>query len=403
MTSKKPYLRVAAALVPVLVLIGACSADGNTMVLVGDACDGSCTQAPTPAFEPAREAGVDAGDVVVPTPARLCIATECPAPYATCGAGYRCVTNLSNDEDNCGECGNVCPSFALLSMRSRCVNGACALECFNAGSNQDFRDCNGAVDDGCEVNVRVDAKHCGACGNACAPGERCRDGQCGCPAPRVDCGGRCIDITSDLSNCGACGSTCPPPPCEPPPPNVRFGCSSSQCGVPVCLPQTADCNHDLGTGCGSDGCETDLTDRLNCGACGNVCPSGTECRSDGVSAKCLPICNDAACRCKPGETLCPNGSCVNLLHDAQNCGACGAACPSQSSSQVVTCEKGVCNTSCVAGLADCNGDPIDGCEVDLRRSPTNCGACGNRCDTAAGQPCFDGKCLMKECDEGETK
>ena len=27
----------------------------------------------------------------------------------------------------------------------------------------------------------------------------------------------------------------------------------------------------------SDGCETDLNDNNNCGACGNVCPDGTHC------------------------------------------------------------------------------------------------------------------------------
>lgn len=30
-----------------------------------------------------------------------------------------------------------------------------------------------------------------------------------CPAPRVQCGAQCVDVSSDVSNCGACGVVCP--------------------------------------------------------------------------------------------------------------------------------------------------------------------------------------------------
>lgn len=48
--------------------------------------------------------------------AAQCIATECPAPFATCTNGgldtsYTCGTNLLTDRNNCGECGNVCPNW----------------------------------------------------------------------------------------------------------------------------------------------------------------------------------------------------------------------------------------------------------------------------------------------------
>jgi hypothetical protein len=65
---------------------------------------------------------------------------------------------------------------------------------------------------------------------------------------------------------------------------------------------------------------------------------------------------------------------------------------------------GLCSRECVPGYADCNGDPADGCEVELKSNPANCGACGNQCNMGAGQPCVEGKCLMVECDAGlETK
>ncbi|MFO0626177.1 MAG: fibrinogen-like YCDxxxxGGGW domain-containing protein [Polyangiales bacterium] len=43
---------------------------------------------------------------------------------------------------------------------------------------------------------------------------------------------------------------------------------------------------------------------------------------------------------------------------------------------------------CLAGTADCDGNPGNGCEVTLRSDGANCGACGVRC---CG-PCIDGQC-----------
>src|SRR5262245_46187202 len=41
-------------------------------------------------------------------------------------------------------------------------------------------------------------------------------------------------------------------------------------------------------------------------------------------------------------------------------------------------------------FADCNHDPSDGNETNLRIDPSNCGGCGHVCPT--GEPCVDGKC-----------
>jgi hypothetical protein len=184
---------------------------------------------------------------------------------------------------------------------------------------------------------------------------------------------------------------------------AQYGCSAGVCGKLHCV-YGADCNKDLATGCGSDGCESQLSEVKNCGGCGIVCGPGTECRDAGGSLACLPICVGPACRCKPGESLCSsNGSCADLLNDKNNCGTCLDACPNPKANEIASCDKGVCITTCMQGFADCNGNPIDGCEIDLARDPTSCGVCGVRCDTGAGQPCIDGKCLMKECDAGATK
>ena len=90
----------------------------------------------------------------------LCIATECPAPYATCSfSADRCRNNLSNDVDNCGACGNKCPSeiyspiggvnIDIRRLAPRCVAGQCTVEC----NSSDWADCNGRLDAGRETLV----------------------------------------------------------------------------------------------------------------------------------------------------------------------------------------------------------------------------------------------------------
>lgn len=46
---------------------------------------------------------------------------------------------------------------------------------------------------------------------------------------------------------------------------------------------------------------------------------------------------------------------------------------------------------CPRGLADCNHDSEDGCEVDTQTDGQNCGTCGAVC-TVAGSICVGGKC-----------
>jgi len=69
------------------------------------------------------------------------------------------------------------------------------------------------------------------------------------------------------------------------------------------------------------------------------------------------------------------------------------ACPSGSNSTAV-CVAGACGLTCMGAYGDCNGDPIDGCEVDTSISTEHCGACGRACDGAnvATAVCAAGLC-----------
>lgn len=360
-----------------------------------------------PSFEPpAAEAGADAlADAK--NVALSCIGTECPAPWTTClsesGPTYKCGTDLMRDKNNCGACGNKCLVYGPVHMTSRCIDGACELAClspFDMNDPVDWRNCNGLVDDGCEVNVLKDEKNCGVCGNACAAGVRCIGGKCGCPAGLVDCNGECRDVQTDDNNCGGCGVVCQDPAgaCSPMPDRMRYGCSKGTCGHLKCFDNAADCNGD-GTSCKGNGCEVEdlRTDRNNCGACGVKCGPGEECVNEGNGPECAVPC------ARFGKTLCPGFQCKDLLTDVDACGSCNGGCDRPGPNQAASCSKGLCKYECAEGFADCNGDPSDGCETNLGTHPANCGACGNACDIAAGQPCIEGKCLQVACEGGTTR
>ena len=65
-----------------------------------------------------------------------------------------------------------------------------------------------------------------------------------------------------------------------------------------------------------------------------------------------------------------------------------------------TCELGACGFECNPGFADCNGDPADGCEVEIDADVANCGACGRDCgpivvNGVAG--CEESECTVVAC------
>ena len=403
----KLSLKTVSALLLAIAPIIACVSSNGEVSIGSDCASGFCGSDSGPTFTPppAADSG-EAGDATPLAPVLACVGTTCPAPYASCSRtpSFLCESNLQNDPDNCGACGNSCGRFDGINMGSRCVKGACAFECLIKqspdGSSNDFRNCNGLIDDGCEVNVTADPANCGSCGNACAAGQHCNNGKCGCAGGKTDCNGRCVDTRTDDSHCGTCGNYCeymPPTGCNPARPNTYYGCGLSACGKLKCSGGFGDCNLDLNKGCLSDGCESDLNhDVNNCGACGVKCGPQQECRDDGFGPQCLDTC------AKANQTQCSSG-CRDLVSDRFNCGACGNTCPNPRAHQVAGCSKGFCKVECIPGFADCNGDPSDGCEVDLSVHPANCGACGHACNFGAGQPCIEGKCLMVECDAGATK
>ncbi len=123
---------------------------------------------------------------------------------------------------------------------------------------------------------------------------------------------------------------------------------------------------------------------------------GEQCEPPGTAtcdASChLVGCGDH-CVCSAGQTSCA-GSCVDLLTDVNDCGACGAAC--RASHAEPLCVSGSCHFTCDPGFADCDHMAANGCEIDLTRSAANCGACGKQCSTPGGGlgACVAGVCAV---------
>ena len=263
-----------------------------------------------------------------------------------------------------------------------------------------YEDCDGKLENGCEVNLQGDPRNCGKCGMVCPLGTGglaavCTSGTCGmaaCSPPLMNCDGMAAngcesDTSSDVKNCGACGSGCAAPA------QGTAGCGQGMCKVASCMGAFRDCNLSF-----ADGCEVNTATNLqHCGACNNACQS-----RPNSTAVCGPGGCDIACTAPfdncDGDKV--NGCESNLTSSKTHCGSCSKSCDDPPNAAGV-CSNSNCVVSCSSGFKDCNGQYQDGCEIDARSNLQHCGACNAPCaapnGTVAAVTCASSSCQIVTC------
>lgn len=234
-------------------------------------------------------------------------------PGEICRKNDDCASNVCGPRDSQGRRRCLCRDAADCpqpSQGSPCASAAC--------------DANGICGIGFNVGATCDD------GNACTTDDICDErGGCSgtpvtCPAvangaascgPSTGacvticdqgfslCGTACVDVQRDPNHCGTCDTVCTGAP------NATPVCSAGICGA-ICLAGFGNCDAD------SPGCETNLlSDRNNCGSCGNVCAT-TSCNGGQCKAALAEVCSQdgdclsGACfeqRCIPLLESCPPG------------------------------------------------------------------------------------------------
>ncbi len=170
-------------------------------------------------------------------------------------------------------------------------------------------------------------------------------------------------------------------------------CTGNQC--------VAGCNATqacpTGLNCCGGGCVDPQANTAHCGGCDMACMV-----TNGAPRCAMGACAVASCTGSFGDCdgMAGNGCETNTATTAAHCGACGQLCAPQPNA-TERCAEGTCTYTCNAGFADCNGSPADGCEVDTRSNPANCGACDNACVAANGAAtCTAGVCGLGACNAG---
>uniref|UniRef100_A0A7S2VV87 Sushi domain-containing protein n=1 Tax=Chlamydomonas chlamydogama TaxID=225041 RepID=A0A7S2VV87_9CHLO len=316
------------------------------------------------------------------------------------------------EESDTANCGNK--ECKVANAVAKCQGKSCAIKKCKPG----FSDCDGIVENGCEVEWGF--ANCGGCGIVCPS----RVGA----NPDCNKGGNCVytckagylDVDNDNANgcevytltsvqyCGTtttnlvnCASTIK---------NAQgISCNAGACSYASCASGYADLDGDRTNGCETSTltsttmCGTDSTNLVNCNT---ALPN-----ANGVACQ-AGACTYSSCATgyasMPSTTACG----VYILASMQYCGTSSAAltnCGTAVQNAVNPgCVSGACTyDSCAAGYADLDGNRANGCEVNTLTSSHSCGTsaasltdCTVAVQNANAVSCSNGACTYSSCAAG---
>ncbi len=313
---------------------------------------------------------------------------NCDVDYDDCNdqAADGCEASLQDSWLHCGACGHSC---AVEHGLAECVNGACEV----VACVDEFGDCDGEGDNGCEQTTNV-LTRCGDCTTNCnatvqnATGKSCDDQSCNyaacssasfgdCDNDRTNGCEQALDNVS--SHCGACGVRCEDLP------HTTGTCLSGDC---VCVLLHGDCD-----GLAQTGCEADFRDVKTCG---DSCGALVDCTGPNLHG--TPLCNNGLCEviCNDNAKNCDgDAACETVLGTTSDCGDCDESCvPPGEANGLPLCILDApgdyhCATLCEFGWFSCDAEPRD-CETNIATDEQNCGGCLVPC--AVGESCIAGAC-----------
>lgn len=253
---------------------------GCNMPCAGTCSNGMCVTGPGLDGGPGHDSGPLGACRPTCASSQRCCGTTCTNREQPLNVDGRPASpdDPSSAFNNCNGCGLRCDPERHSSCSVRTGGTVPECTCGNIGSctvgacmqvGGEFR---------C-IDTMTDTMNCGTIGNACAPGETCSGGVCGCagagpcPTGQGCCGGACVDVTSDAMNCGACGTVC--------------GDNAPNCQAGVCV---------CGTGATARACATPTAGTpfppspavLGESCCDNTCVANTN-----TSCGCGVMCNTA--------------------------------------------------------------------------------------------------------------
>ncbi len=244
--------------------------------------------------------------------------------------------------------------------------------------------CNNTIDDDCDGQV---------------------DEGC-CPEGTDFCFSECVDLLTSLTNCGSCGNICSYP-------NAITACNAGVCQLVGC--QSGWSNAD---GNPLNGCEFDLSTPITSDAgpdqtvfCSTSTSLAANIAAPAIGAWSIisgiggtiaaPSSASSSFSGQVGNTYVLRWSVNNGVNtvsdDVQISFNTCPAVPNGTN----TCVNGVCVLTCSSNFANCDGNSANGCEVDLRTSVLNCGACGQTGTFPNAQAaCVNGLLTIATCNSG---